>query len=314
MLRTRSVVAGVALLAAGWMLGTAQAPPAPPQPGLDDVVATIEGEKLTPRRIQQLRSSLPPPFNQSAARMNNKTFLRSYAELLKMSRLSETEKLPERDPYKDQLAFLRMNFLAQAYLDHLRTKVTVDPEDTQKYYAEHKADYEEAQVRAIYVAFSPNAGKPATDPKAKKLLTEAQAKAKAEGLAAQLKKGADFVKLAAENSDDTASAEKGGDIGPVKRSASGIPADLKEIIFSLQPGQVSDAVRQPAGFYVFRLDKIQTTPFDDMQASITTTVHGLKLQAEISKTLGTVKITFDNEAFFNETPPTPPAAPSLPRP
>jgi peptidyl-prolyl cis-trans isomerase C len=303
----------------------AQAPAAPAAPtsrpaGPDDVVATVEGDKLTPRRIAQIRASLPPQFQQVASKMDNRAFVKSYGELFALSKLAEQEKLNERGPYKDQFAFLRMNFLAQAYLDYLNTRIEVKQEDAVKYYEEHKGDYQEAHVKAIYIAFSPAGAPAAADPQAKKSLTEAQAKAKAENLAAQLRKGADFAKLAKEHSDDTASAEKGGDIGPIKGNAAGIPAEVKDLIFKMRPGDVSDPVRHPAGFYLFKLEKIHTDPLEQVIGNIATRVQGLKVQEEINRILASIKITYDNESYFSNAPaaapeqPAPPVQPPAARP
>ncbi len=306
----------------GWLLSqepaapAAQAPAAAKPAGPDDVVATVDGEKLTPRKIQQIRASFPANYQQAIARMDNRAFVKTYGELKYLARLAEEEKLTERAPYKDQFAVLKQNFLAQAYLDSIKSSVPVSNEEVKKYYDEHKVEFEEAIARAIYIAFSPNAGKPSADPKARKLLTEQQAKTKAEALVAQLKKGADFAKLAKENSDDAPSAEKGGELGPIKKNAAGIPEELKAVIFGLQPGQVSDSVRQPAGFYIFKLEKIAATPYSDVVASLMATVQGMKVQAEFLKLLSAVKITYDNEPFFAQPydPKGPGAPPAIPPP
>lgn len=314
MLKLRIFSLAALSIAAGAVLLTAQQKTAPHSPaaathqaGPDDVVATIEGEKITPARIKQLREGLPPQFQQVANRMNDKAFLRSYAELRVMSKLAEQSKIGEQEPYRSQLEFLRMNFLAQAYLQHMDSQIKPSRDEFQRYYQEHKADYEEAHVRTIYVAFSPNAGKPgAAGPNGKKLLTEAEAKAKAESLAGELKKSADFAKLAKENSDDTATAEKGGDLGPVKRGSTAVPAELKQVIFALKPGEVSDPVRQPAGFYIFKLESTRTAPFEEVEPTLNQAVRSAKLREELDGITKSIKITYDNEGFFNPPEPVAP--------
>jgi peptidyl-prolyl cis-trans isomerase C len=294
-----------AALAAQSVLLMAQAPPAKPI-APDEVVATVEGEKITAGRLQQLRDSLPQQFQQAAKAMDNKTFLKNYAQLLVLARMAEKEKIADEEPYKGQLAFLRMNYLAQSYLDRTNKRIKPSQEDYLKYYDEHKADYEEGKVRDLYVAFSPNAGKQdSADPKAKKLLTEEQAKAKAEGLIAELENGADFAKLAMENSDDSATAGKGGDLGAIKRSSTGVPAELKQVIFGLKPGEIGGPVRQPAGFYIFKLESLRTIPFDEAAANVAPAVQGQKVREEMDRIMKSIKITYDNESFFSSTPATP---------
>ena len=315
------IIAGTAMIA-GVLRLPAQTPnqtPAPAHPhaakpaGPDDVVATINGEKITPRKIQELRQSLPPQFQQAVSRMDEKAFLKSYAELLTMSQLAEKAKVVEHDPYRSQFAFLRMNFLAQAFLDHLNKNTPVIQDDYKRYYDEHKAEFQEAGVRTIYVAFSPNASAaPSNDPKAKRPLTEEQAKAKAESIWARLKKGADFAKLAEENSDDKASAEKGGDIGLIKGNSGGVPGELKTVIFSLKAGEMSVPVRQPAGFYIFKVESARTVPFEEAVVLMAPAVQSMKVKQELDKIMQSIQITYDNEAFFNAEAPAPPASPRPP--
>ena len=79
---------------------------------------------------------------------------------------------------------------------------------------------------------------PSSDPKAKKSLTEAEAKAKIADLRKKLLSGADFGQVARENSDDKESAAKDGDFPPIKRSSS-YPEDIKNAVFALKPGEIS---------------------------------------------------------------------------
>ena len=214
-------------LAAGFCgvaLAAAQTPlAAPKKVSSDDVVATVEGMKVTAGMIDALRVGAPPQF-QAATKLSNTEFLKGVAGLLVLSRLAEKDKVQEISPYKDQLEFLRLNFLANAYVSNLNATVKVTPADIKKYYEEHKGDYEEAIVRAIYLSFSNTGG---TDPQGRRRLTEAEAKAKAEKLVATLRKEGDFAQAAKDNSDDAASAAKGGDIGPLKRSSTG---DRKSVV------------------------------------------------------------------------------------
>jgi len=314
-------------LAAGYLtagaLLLAQTPTVLPAPfskqvDANEVVATVEGEKLTPARIQVLRDSLPQQFQQAVSKMDNRTFLKSYGELVTLARLAEKGKVADQEPYKGQFEFMRMNFLAQSYLDYLGKTLPVSQEDFVSYYNQHKADFEEADVRAIYVAFVPAGSKPASSEKAKKPLTEQEAKAKADSLVAQLKTGADFITAARENSDDAATAQKGGDLGTLKKSAQGIPEELRNVIFNLKPGEVSAPARQQAGFYIFKVEKARTIPFEEAAVNLAPTVRSIKVKAELDRIMKDIKITYDNEGYFNGTAgvvsPSKPAAPVAPPP
>lgn len=287
---------GVAVLvASSFLVLSAQTPSAkPPAVKPDDVVATVNGEKITAGMLQSLRNGAAQQF-QKAVQQNNKDFLKSVAGLLALSKKGEQEKIDQKEPYRDQWLFLKMNFLANAYISYLNTQVQITQQEIQAQYEKNKEEYEEAMVRAIYIAFSRSGG---DDAQGRKRLTEAEAKAKAEKLAAALKKGADFAKTAKEDSDDAGSAEKGGDIGGIKRNATGVPAEIRMAVFALKPGEISEPVPQATGFYILQVDQIKTTPYEEAASNIATQLQTQKVQQEVQRILGSVEIQHLNQGFF----------------
>ncbi len=79
----------------------------------------------------------------------------------------------------------------------------------------------------------------------------AQLRAKAEALLAQLKKGADFADLARKESDDKASAAKGGDVGWLTRGQT-VP-EFEQVAFTLKPKEISGIVTTQYGFHIIQL-------------------------------------------------------------
>ena len=81
-----------------------------------------------------------------------------YAELLAFAKNAQAEGVTEKEPYRTQLEFARLNFLAQIYLAELQKRARLKEEDFQKYYEENRAEYEERRVYAIYIDYSDNPG------------------------------------------------------------------------------------------------------------------------------------------------------------
>jgi peptidyl-prolyl cis-trans isomerase D len=111
------------------------------------------------------------------------------------------------------------------------------------YYATHSSEFnsdEQIHARHILVKF---------DNKNKD--SEETAKKKASELLAQLKKGADFVKLANDNSDDPGSKAKGGDLGFFGRGK--LVPEFEKVAFSLSPKALSDLVKTEYGYHIIQV-------------------------------------------------------------
>ena len=281
----------------------AQAPQAPalasPPLAPDTVVLESNGKKYTVADLDKIIASLPPQIQQNA-RMQPQIL----GQLFVYQRLSEdAEKdgLDKQEPWKSALEFQRMQTLANAQLTNHSNTIVVTPEDEEKYYKENADKYREAKVRVIYIAFNPAPDK--TTAEGKKLLTEAEAKAKVEDLRKQaLADGGDFGKLAREYSEDKTSAAKDGDFGII-RHTSQYPDAVKNAVFALKAGQVSEPVRQPNGFYLIRVDEFTAEPFDSVHMQIFQDIKQMRFNEWVSSIQAQFKVKVENQAYF--TPRTP---------
>jgi peptidyl-prolyl cis-trans isomerase D len=89
-----------------------------------------------------------------------------------------------------------------------------------------------------------------------------EARQKAEAAKQQLDTGADFAELAKTQSEDTATAPQGGDMGYfIKKDLEPAIADA---LFSLKTGEIAGPIKSEFGYHIIRLDAIkpsETKPF-----------------------------------------------------
>jgi len=212
--------------------------------------------------------------------------------------VDEAEKggIDKRSPYKEQLEYNRMQLLATAYLNDYGNHLVITTEDQEKYYKANADKFKQAKVRVIYLSFNPSSEK--AGPDGKKLLTEAEAKAKIEDLRKQIVGGADFGKLARENSDDKTSAVKDGDFGIMKQSST-YPEPIKAAVFGLKAGEVSQPVRQPNGFYLIRVDEIIVQPLQEVATDIYQTVKQERVNDYVKTLQSQYQVKVENPAYFS---------------
>jgi peptidyl-prolyl cis-trans isomerase D len=101
-----------------------------------------------------------------------------------------------------------------------------------------------------------------------------------------------FAELAKKYSQDTGSAQNGGDLGMNAKGGLASPA-LEEAIFKLKPGEISGVVQSEFGFHIVRLAEIQagkTVSFDSVKKELTT---------EIIRQKGAKKFAESADAFNN---------------
>ncbi|VCU71987.1 Peptidyl-prolyl cis-trans isomerase D [Pigmentiphaga humi] len=127
--------------------------------------------------------------------------------------------------------------------------IAVSDEDVKSYYEQNQARYrQDEQRRASHILIT--ADKDASD------AAREEARAKAQALAEQAKApGADFAKLARDNSQDPGSAASGGDLDWFGRGMMAKP--FEDAVFSLQQGEVSAVVPTDYGFHVIKLTGVR---------------------------------------------------------
>ncbi|MCS7024764.1 MAG: peptidylprolyl isomerase [Bryobacteraceae bacterium] len=265
-----------------------------PRPELtpDTVVLESDGKKYTVQELNEIISKLPSQMRQNYER-DPKGFLQQWFMLKKVSAMAEAAKLGERTPYKEGIEIARMTVLWQAQIEETTKSMKIEEAELRKYYDEKKDHFLQAKLKLIYIPFvnQPPAGAE------RKSLTETEALAKAEKLVAQARQGADFVKLVRENSEDPISKERDGDFGPIKKSDT-LPEAIKQAVFALKPGEISDPVRQPNGYYIFRMIEFAPQAFDEVRVALENELRSLKIRQWMDANAKAVELKVERPDFF----------------
>ncbi|MGB9761289.1 MAG: peptidylprolyl isomerase [Caldimicrobium thiodismutans] len=169
--------------------------------------------------------------------------------------------------------------LAEAYLQKSLPKIEVSEEEIKQYYETHKGEFKQPEgikLKHILIYVPQNA-----DNK-----TKERALNRAKQIRSQLAKGAKFEELARIHSDDTASREKGGDLG-ILRKGETLP-EFEEKVFKLKPGEISQPILSPYGYHIVKVEKIipeEILPFEKVKDQVKEEVKREKERAAMEELL-----------------------------
>ena len=163
---------------------------------------------------------------------------------------------------KDELAQNTEGMQEQLLTKKLQDKIEAtvpaptDPQITD-WYTEVKAEHILIDPKKLMTPAPGKPGEPAPKPLTKDQ-ADAAAKQKADALLAQIKGGADFAKLANDNTDDPGGKGKGGDLGWVKHGE--MVPEFEKAAFALKPNEISPApVKSQFGYHIIKVTEVRST-------------------------------------------------------
>ena len=164
------------------------------------------------------------------------------------------------------------------------SKITVSEEESKKFYDQNIDKFrQDEKVRASHILCSIDA-KASIEEKKK-------AREKAEKLRKELAGGADFAKLAKENSS-CPSSKQGGDLGFFGRGQMVPP--FEQAAFALKPGEISDVVETQFGYHIIKQTertKAETVPFSIARSKIEEHLKNQKVNAALGDLLTELRKT-----------------------
>jgi hypothetical protein len=263
----------------------------------DPVIITAGKIQVRKSEFENAVKTLPEQYQGYAMGPGKRQFADDYLRM-KMLAVEGMNAGLQNDPQvQEQLNLMKENLVANAELQKIEKDVKVSDAEIQKYYDDHKSEYETVKARHILIAFK---GSPAAQ-KGKKELTEEEAKAKAESLRAKLVAGGDFAALAKAESDDTGSGANGGELGSFSHGQ--MVPEFEKAAFETKAGEISPVVRTQYGYHIIQVQEHKVTSLADVKASIEKKLRSEKLQAKLDEMKKDANPVY-SEAYF-----TPAAAP-----
>lgn len=280
--------------AASTPAATAPAASTPAAPA-DPVVARVNGEELHKSDVTRMVSQLPPQVQQMPIEMIYPAVIDQLISGKLVASAGQKAGLADSPEVKEELKRAEERAVQRAYIQK-EIKARITPEALDKAYQDYlKENPAQEEVKAAHI------------------LVEKEDEAKA--IIAQLKKGADFAKLAKEKSKDAAAAAQGGDLGYFTKDAMVEP--FAKAAFAMKPGEVSkEPVKTQFGWHIIKVEDKRTQPqptLEEVKPQLEQALSKDIVTALVEELRGKAKIeTFqiDGSPMPKEEPAAAPATPA----
>ena len=279
--------------------------PRPPAANIspETVVVTIDGKAYTKAEFDAIVRNLPPDPMRNY-RANPQGWLDQFALMNHLAKLAKEDGIDQREPFRQQLEYNILQFLAQAYIDVRAASPNLTDEEAHKWFEANKNEYKRAKVQGILVTWGgiPKEGEKArTDKEAQAIVDEIQKRAK---------EGESFADLVKKYSDDAKTRDKGGEFPLVRPEDRTLNRDLKSAIFTAAPGEVTRPVRLAGRFYIFKVVEFVDASESELRSEITAKIGQDQLRQWLDKARTEVKPEINSPAYFgfSDKPEAPPAA------
>ena len=257
----------------------------------DAPVAEVNEKMLTVKELRGILEGTPAEVLKYAA-LSPTEFLDRYYLIGTMAEEARKLWMASKSPYKERLAWARLQMLSLSKLQQLTAQSQPSEQEKQEYYEANKPRFQIAKVKGIRVGFRDQAETEGTA-----LPTEEEARRKAESIRDEAARGADFVALVREHSDDADSKQWEGDFPNVGKDST-LPESIRGVILATPAGQVTGVLRQPNGFYIFKVISTKFEPYEEAAEEIAEALTKKRLDERMAGVQAQVPVKVENEEFF----------------
>jgi len=275
---------------------------------------------ITKAQFEKLASGLAP--NGTLSPQLKGRLAAQMPALIALSAQARQQHMDQTEQYRETLKFVQMEILATELQRKLQSEAADVPDaDIQKYYDDHKVDFEQYNVDRLFVPRTKQNQpdlKDESDKNTKPTEEEVKAKqaaekAKADAAEESMTKLADDLRARAAAGEDIKKLQKEAfeaagmkiesptvNLANVRRSGL---APGHVAVFDLKSGEVSQVISDAGGHFIYKMNSNTEMPLDQVKNEIHTRLQGERLKEMMDKLNGSYKVE-RNEAYFG-----PPAGP-----
>jgi hypothetical protein len=219
-----------------------------------------------------------------------------YASVLMLSQQAVANHLDVSPDVSRKLAVARMQVLSDAEFASLMSQAKPSFEEVSQYYSAHLADYDEVQIRRLFI------WKQRDNAKGAPVLSSPAARARAEQVRKQVAAGTSEQKL---SEDLRKSGEGMLDLQPLSFPRGELSAQMEKVAFGLKEGEWAEVEDTPARLLVIQLIKRDRRQLGQVSSQIETELQGQRMEALLDDLKKKSGIWMDEQYFGTAVAPVP---------
>jgi hypothetical protein len=273
-----------------------------PQTGTTKPKADCE-TVITRAEFEKIANTLQP----NMAPQVRKQLAAQYPQILHMSQEARKRGLDKDPHYLEMLKFTKMELLKLELERSLAEQAGKIPEsDIKSFYDKNAQNYDQVSLLRIFVPKTrqsdvPKEGATPTEMEAARKESEALMGKLADDLHARAGAGEDFDKLQKDAYQAAGVQSSPPPTANPKVRRNGLPGS-QSAVFDLKPGELSQVISEPQGFYIYKLVSESVLPFADVKEEIRSSLRSQRLEALRSKMQDTISADLNKEYFGADTP------------
>jgi len=263
------------------------------------VVLKVGDVQVTEAEFESRIAAIEPqadPDKEGATEKDRRKLGDDYASVLMLSQQAVANHLDSSPEVSRQLAIARMQVLSDAEFESLMRQATPSSEEISQYYSAHLSDYDEVQIRRLFI------WKQRDNSKTAPVLSSQAARANADQIRKEYASGTDVKKL---SEDVRRSGEGMLDPEPLTFPRGELPPQLEKAAFTLKEGEWSEVEDTPARLLLIQLVKRDRQQLGRVSERIEKNLQGEKMQALLDDLKKKAGIWMDQQYFGTGVAPVP---------
>ena len=265
----------------------------------DRVVLKVGDVQVTEAEFESRIAAIEPladPDKDSATEKDRRKLGDDYASVLMLSQQAVANHLDSSPEVSRQLAIARMQVLSDAEFESLMRQATPSSEEISQYYSAHLSDYDEVQIRRLFI------WKQRDNSKTAPVLSSQAARASADQIRKEYASGTDVKKL---SEDVRRSGEGILDPEPLTFPRGELPPQFEKVAFTLKEGGWSEVEDTPARLLLIQVVKRDRQQLGQVSERIEKNLQGEKMQALLDDLKKKAGIWMDQQYFGTAVAPVP---------